>query len=110
MSRGESETKKLKSQLQSQLERLLDQLQDLENSKDELDEEEYSDMREDTLEQVEEFQASLTKLSSGDLGLVDSISAMQLAIQGAISQARTFFNGRHFFVVQNYILFDFEQL
>jgi len=87
MSRGESETKKLKSQLQSQLERLLDQLQDLENSKDELDEEEYSDMREDTLEQVEEFQASLTKLSSGDLGLVDSISAMQLAIQGAISQA-----------------------
>ena len=110
MSRGESETKKLKSQLQSQLERLLDQLQDLENSKDELDEEEYSDMREDTLEQVEEFQASLTKLSCGDLGLVDSISAMQLAIQGAISQARTFFNGRHFFVVQNYILFDFEQL
>ena len=97
MSRGESETKKLKSQLQSQLERLLDQLQDLENSKDELDEEEYSDMREDTLEQVEEFQASLTKLSSGDLGLVDSISAMQLAIQGAISQARTFCNGHYLF-------------
>ena len=110
MSRGESETKKLKSQLQSQLERLLDQLQDLENSKDELDEEEYSDMREDTLEQVEEFQASLTKLSSGDLGLVDSISAMQLAIQGAISQARTFCNVHYFFVVQNYILFDFEPL
>ena len=89
MSRGESETKKLKAQLQSQLERLLDQLQDLENSKDELEEEEYSDMREDTLEQVEEFQASLTKLSSGDLGLVDSLSAMQLAIQGAISQVWT---------------------
>ena len=89
MSRGESETQKLKAQLQSQLERLLDQLQDLENSKEELDEEEYSDMREDTLEQVEEFQASLTKLSSGDLGLVDSLSAMQLAIQGAISQVGT---------------------
>ena len=89
MSRAESETKKLKAQLQSQLERLLDQLQDLENSKEELDEEEYSDMREDTLEQVEEFQASLTKLSSGDLGLVDSLSAMQLAIQGAISQVGT---------------------
>ena len=86
MSRGESDTERLNTQLQSQLERLLDQLQDLENSKDELDEEEYADMKEDTLEQVEEFQASLTKLSSGDLGLVDSISAMQLAIQGAISQ------------------------
>ena len=52
MSRGDSETKKLQTQLQSQLERLLDQLQDLENSKEELDEEEYTDMREDTIEQV----------------------------------------------------------
>ena len=31
----------LKSKLESQLSRLLDQLQDLENSKDDLDEEEY---------------------------------------------------------------------
>ena len=52
MSRGDSETKKLQTQLQSQLERLLDQLQDLENSKEELDEEEYTEMREDTIEQV----------------------------------------------------------
>ena len=89
MSRGVSETQRLKVQLQTQVERLLDQLQELENSKEELDEEEYADMREDTVEQMEEFQASLTKLSSGDLGLVDSISAMQLAIQGAISQAAT---------------------
>ena len=52
MSRGDSETKKLQTQLQSQLERLLDQLQDLENSKEGLGEEEYTDMREDTIEQV----------------------------------------------------------
>ena len=36
--------------------------------------------------QVEEFEASMGRLGSGDLGLVDNISAMQLAIQGAVSQ------------------------
>ena len=41
----------LKSKLESQLSRLLDQLQDLENSKDDLDEEEYVEMRADTMEQ-----------------------------------------------------------
>ena len=41
--------------------------------------------------QIEEFQASLMKISSGDLGVVDSISAMQLAIQGAISQVGIMF-------------------
>merc|ERR1711915_887206 len=87
MSRGENETVKLKVQLEVQLDRLLEQLQDLESSKEDLEEEEYKELREDTLEQVEEFQTSLSKLSKGNLGLVDSISAMQLAIQAAISQA-----------------------
>ena len=34
-----------------------------------------------------EFQQSLEKISKGDLGLVDSIGSMQLAIQAAVSQA-----------------------
>ena len=41
----------LKSKLESQLSRLLDQLQDLENNKDDLDEEEYVEMKADTMEQ-----------------------------------------------------------
>ena len=41
----------LKSKLESQLSRLLDQLQDLENNRDDLDEEEYVEMRADTMEQ-----------------------------------------------------------
>ena len=52
MSRGANETIRLKAQLQSQLDRLLDQLQDLENSREELGEEEYVEMREETIEQV----------------------------------------------------------
>ena len=41
----------LKSKLESQLSRLLDQLQDLENNRDDMDEEEYVEMRTDTMEQ-----------------------------------------------------------
>ena len=36
--------------------------------------------------QLEEFKTSLDKMSSGDLGLVDTVGAMQLAIQAAISE------------------------
>jgi len=86
MSRGEAETGRLKTRLEAQMDRLLEQLGDLERDREELGEEEYGEMRADTMEQVVEFQASLGKLGSGDLGLVDSMSAMQLAIQATVSQ------------------------
>ena len=35
---------------------------------------------------LEEFKTSLDKMSNGDLGLVDTVGAMQLAIQAAISE------------------------
>ena len=35
---------------------------------------------------MEEFKTSLDKMSNGDLGLVDTVGAMQLAIQAAISE------------------------
>ena len=37
--------------------------------------------------QLEEFRESLLKLNSGDLGLLDSMAAMQLTIQAAVSEA-----------------------
>ena len=36
---------------------------------------------------MEEFRESLLKLNSGDLGLLDSMAAMQLAIQAAVTEA-----------------------
>ncbi|KAK3875863.1 hypothetical protein Pcinc_019293 [Petrolisthes cinctipes] len=53
----------------------------------ELDPEEYEEVHKDTIEQLNEFQASLSRMTSGDMTLVDSFSALQLAIQAAISQA-----------------------
>ena len=41
----------LKSKLESQLSRLLDQLQDLEDNKKDIDDEEYDEMKADTMEQ-----------------------------------------------------------
>jgi len=90
MSRGQAETDQLRGRLESQLDRLLEQLSDLEKDREDLGEEEYAEMRQDTLEQVGEFEASLKRLCSGDLGLVDSLNAMQLAMQATVSQKCAF--------------------
>ncbi|MEQ2198343.1 hypothetical protein XENOCAPTIV_011527 [Xenoophorus captivus] len=116
-SRGKSETSKLKQNMEEQLDRLMQQLQDLEEcrctvnksinsalshfplsspigshnffgfSREELDEEEYEETKKETLEQLEEFNDSLKKIMTGDMTLVDELGGMQLAIQAAISQA-----------------------
>lgn len=54
---------------------------------EEIDEDEYDSMREDTLNQLREFQGTLRKFMAGNMTLVDELSAMQLAIQAAVSQA-----------------------
>uniref|UniRef100_A0A3Q0R4A4 Leucine zipper and CTNNBIP1 domain containing n=1 Tax=Amphilophus citrinellus TaxID=61819 RepID=A0A3Q0R4A4_AMPCI len=87
-SRGKTETSKLRQNMEEQLDRLMQQLQDLEECRcKELDEEEYEETKKETLEQLGEFNDSLKKIMSGDMTLVDELSGMQLAIQAAISQA-----------------------
>ncbi|XP_071451181.1 protein LZIC-like [Hetaerina americana] len=84
-SRGKAETEKLKHNLEDQLDRLVKQLSDLEACKDEMTPDEYEESREETIEQLNELNDSLTKIISGDVTLVDQLSAMQLAIRAAIS-------------------------
>ncbi|XP_065060911.1 protein LZIC-like [Rhopilema esculentum] len=86
-SRGKSETDKLKHNLEEQLDRLMAQLSDLEECKDDLDEEEYEETKTETLEQLKEFENTLKKMIAGDMTLVDHLNNMQLAIQAAISEA-----------------------
>ncbi|XP_036316702.1 protein LZIC isoform X2 [Pipistrellus kuhlii] len=86
-SRGKTETSKLKQNLEEQLDRLMQQLQDLEECREELDADEYEETKKETLEQLSEFNDSLKKIMSGNMTLVDELSGMQLAIQAAISQA-----------------------
>ncbi|XP_053207611.1 protein LZIC-like [Panonychus citri] len=86
-SRGAHETDKLKANLEEQLERLITQLSDLEECREELDDEEYEETRSQTLEQLKEFNDYLNDIVSGNITLVDQLGAYQLAIQAAISSA-----------------------
>ncbi|CAH3155935.1 protein LZIC-like [Pocillopora verrucosa] len=86
-SRGQSETQKLKQNLGEQLDRLVAQLSDLEECKEDLDEDEYEETKKETVEQLKEFKETLEKFAAGNVTLVDEISSMQLAIQAAISEA-----------------------
>ena len=52
MSRGVNENNQLKGKLEAQLHRLLDQLEDINKDRDSLEEEEYTELRNDTMEQV----------------------------------------------------------
>jgi hypothetical protein len=85
--RGKTETNRLKQNVEDQLNRLLQQLEDLKSEKDNMDESEYNEMWNDTMQQLKEFQASLKKMMAGDMTLVDSLSNVQLAIQAAVSRA-----------------------
>mmetsp|Transcript_51916 Transcript_51916/g.127444 ORF Transcript_51916/g.127444 Transcript_51916/m.127444 type:complete len:189 (+) Transcript_51916:86-652(+) len=87
MSRGNAENDVLKANVEDQLNRLLSQLEDLEELKDDLDDDEYEETKRDTLAQLAEFDASLKKMMSGNVGLVTELASVQLAIQGAISKA-----------------------
>lgn len=86
-SRGDAETNKLRINIENQLERLMTQLNDLEDMREELDEEEYNTTKQETLDQLKEFQNSLEKSKDGSMSLVDTIGSIQLKIQETISSA-----------------------
>ncbi|XP_063227672.1 protein LZIC-like [Bacillus rossius redtenbacheri] len=87
MSRGKFETEKLIENMKSQLERLVQQLADLEECKDDLDEAEYEETKQDTLDQLQEFNNTMSRMMSGDMTLIDHLGSVQLATQAAISAA-----------------------
>lgn len=60
------------------MERLLQQLKDCEECKEELDPEEYEMTKQETIQQMKEFQNTLNKMSSGDMSLIDLKGRVQL--------------------------------
>ncbi|CAG0899226.1 unnamed protein product [Darwinula stevensoni] len=86
-SRGVKETELLRENIEKQVDRLISQLADLETCKDELSPEEYEETRQETMEQFKELKASLQKMMSGNMTLIDEMNSVQLAIQAAISNA-----------------------
>ena len=75
-----AQTDVLRQNLHTQLDRLIDQLADLDQTKDEMDIEEYREARQDTVDQLEEFSKSLEKMKNGDdhgLSLFDDLQRIQ---------------------------------
>jgi hypothetical protein len=85
--RGNVETNQLLKTVEGQLTRLMTQMSDLEETRDEMEPDEYTQAMEETLGLMKDFEKSLSKLKDGDMSLVDSIGAIQLKIQAAISAA-----------------------
>ncbi|XP_043285841.1 protein LZIC-like [Venturia canescens] len=86
-SHGKAETERLRKNLETQLDRLVEELADIEDSRDSITQEEYEQMKEETMEQLREFNESLRRMITGDMTLIDELGAMQLATQSAISAA-----------------------
>ena len=87
VSRGEAETEALQNRIESQLHRLVTQLQDLEENRDILEDDEHAYLKEVTIEQLKEFQRQLELSKSGDITLIDHINQVQIAIQQAVSES-----------------------
>ena len=81
------ETLRLKEMVEQQLHRLLCQLKDLDELKDQLTEEEIRETRSETMEELREFRDSLDRMISGDMTLMTELGAMRLAIMAAINEA-----------------------
>jgi hypothetical protein len=76
----------LRNNLHAQLDRLLEQLTDLDQPKDDMDVDEYNEARQDTVDQLEDFSKSLEKMKNGDggLSLLDDVQRIQNVIVGFI--------------------------
>ncbi|XP_034192450.1 protein LZIC [Osmia lignaria lignaria] len=86
-SRGKLETEKLRRNLEAQLDRLVQQLEDIEENRNLLDADAYEEAMQLTKEDLQSFNESLQRMISGDTTLVDELSSIQLATQSAISEA-----------------------
>ena len=53
----------------------------------EIDDDEYAEVREDTLEQLKEFDAQLNRMAQGDLTLVSELGSIKLALEAAVREA-----------------------
>lgn len=72
------ESARLRANAEEQVTRLLTQLSDLEEMRDELDDDEYEETRADTLTQLEEFKASLARMAAGDVTLVNELESIRV--------------------------------
>jgi hypothetical protein len=87
LSTVDEESLRLKEIVERQLQRLLNQLKDLDELKADLTEEEIRETRSETMEELREFQNSLDRMIAGSTTLQDALGAVRMATIAAINEA-----------------------
>lgn len=72
------QTDQLRQNIQSQIDRLVKQLEDLEEEKADLSKDEYEEMRNETLAEMEVFRSQMVKMLSGDMSLITEFQGAQM--------------------------------
>lgn len=73
-----SQNDRLRANAEEQVTRLLTQLADLEELRAELDDDEYAETKQDTLQQLEEFRLSLSRMAAGDVTLINELESIRV--------------------------------
>ncbi|KAK6040465.1 LZIC family protein [Cooperia oncophora] len=73
--------------LQNQLDRLMNQLSDLEEERPNMDAKEYEELKSETMEQLQDLSRTLEKMTGGTITVIDNLTATRMAVRAAISQA-----------------------
>jgi len=77
----------LEANARAQIARLLTQLADLDDAREAYEDGEYEEVRARTLAQLEEFERSLRRMTSGDVTLTNEMERIKDATRAAISTA-----------------------
>ena len=77
----------MRENIENQLKRILNELQDLEEMRDELDDDEYEESKAESMQELKEFEASLKEMTEGNMDLVSDLSRIQLAIRATVKSA-----------------------
>lgn len=77
----------LRDNVIGQRDRLLEQLKDMEELREELDQAEYDAMKKDTIAQLKDFDVALAKMVAGNMTLQSEFDATRMAVRAAISEA-----------------------
>uniref|UniRef100_A0A1I7YH29 HAP1 N-terminal domain-containing protein n=1 Tax=Steinernema glaseri TaxID=37863 RepID=A0A1I7YH29_9BILA len=72
------ENQRLITNVHEQLDRLTRQLRDIEREKDAMDEEDYREMKADTIDQLNDLSLTLERMQSGDMSVFDELSTTRL--------------------------------
>jgi hypothetical protein len=77
----------LRANARDQIARLLTQLADLEDAREEFDDDEYEETKAETLAQLDSFKTSLARMTTGDVTLTNELETIKSATLAAISAA-----------------------